>query len=224
MAMKRTGLRPPLIARYVSRTVKGQVVDTNQKNRWTIKRWNRELARGVITCPQLGDVLFDGSVAMVADFRLGEVVEVKLDGQAPNLQVSRIWPDDPRFAPRENVPSSAPSLAPEVVSRVASALALIPDLLDFRVISLEGDLVVRGDDNCFAYGHLVEVRFRSVEYVELPMGWDGKSFGLANDVERSYLASRSEVSPSTVAVRIVDAARQIFFVTCADVETVRKSG
>ena len=105
-----------------------------------------------------------------------------------------------------------------VASRVATALARIPDSFEFRVVSLDGDLIVHGDDDAFAYGHRVEIRFRSVDYLELPMGWGGKTFALANETERRYLARRSEMSGTTVAVRIVDDARQIFFVTCDDVE------
>jgi hypothetical protein len=195
-------------------------VDTNSRNHWRIKSWSREQGRGVITCPQVGDLPFDGSAATVDDFRLGERVEVKLEGRAGSFHVSAIWPDDPRFAPREDLPPSAPALAPDIASRAARALAAIPVACDFRVISLDGDLVVRGDDDAFAYGHIVEVRFRSVDYVELPMGWDGKSFGLANEIERAYVSSRTEMSSNTVVVRIVDAARQIFFVACEDVETV----
>jgi hypothetical protein len=203
---------------------RGRAVDTNLKNHWTIKSWSREQGRGVVTCPQIGDLPFDGSAAMVSDFRLGERVEVKLEGPAGSLHVSTVWPDNPRFAPRDVLPQSTPALAPDIASRAANALATIPTSFDFRVISLDGDLLIRGDDDAFAYGHLVEVRFRAVEYVELPMGWDGKSFSLANEIERAYLSCRTEISSSTIAVRIVDAARQIFFVACADVETTTNEG
>ena len=56
------------------------------------------------------------------------------------------------------------------------------------------------------------------------MAWDGKSFALASETERRYLAGRSEVLGTTAAVKIVDDARRIFFVTCADVETTLKAG
>jgi hypothetical protein len=129
-----------------------------------------------------------------------------------------------RFVPRGDLPSRAPALAPALASRVARALATVPAVLDFRVVRLDRDLIVQGDNDAFAYGSLVEIRFQAVEYLELPMGWDGKTIGLANDVERRYLAGRSEMSEMTAAIRIVDAARQIFFVTCADVTTTSKAG
>ena len=187
---------------------------------WTIKSWDRERGRGVIVSDQVGDLEFDGATALVDDFRPGEPVEIELEQRATGLHVKRIWPDDPRFVPPRDLPQSAPALERAVASRVAAALARIPDSLQFRVVSLESVLIVQGDDDAFAYGHQVEIRFRSVDYVELPMGWDGKAFALANETERRYLAGRSELLRTTAAVRIVDAARQIFFVTCEDVEVV----
>jgi hypothetical protein len=189
---------------------------------WTIKSWDRERARGVITSGQLGTLEFDGAVALVDDFRPGEDVEVELEKRAAGFHVKRIWPDDPRFVPPSDLPRSAPILDAALAARVAAALAAAPAALDFRVASLDRDLLVQGDDDAFAYGCRVEVRFRAVEYIELPMKWDGKTFALANQLERRYLAVRSEMSATTAAVRIVDAARHIFFVTCAEVETVTK--
>jgi len=191
---------------------------------WKIKSWDRERARGVIVSDQLGDLAFDGAGALVADFRPGEAVEIELEQRATGYHVKRIWPDNPRFVPPRDLPQSAPVLERAVARRVATAIARIPDSLEFRVVSLEGDLIVQGDDDAFAYGHQVEIRFRSVDYVELPMGWDGKAFALANETERRYLAGRSEMSGTTVAVRIVDKARQIFFVTCDEVEIAVKAG
>jgi hypothetical protein len=191
---------------------------------WTIKSWDRERARGVIVSDQLGDLAFDGAAALVDDFRRGELVEIELEQRATGLHVKRIWPDDPRFVPPDNIPPSAPALDRAVASRIAAALAQIPDCLDFRVVSLERDLVVQGDDDAFAYGHRVQIRFRDVEYLDLPMGWDGKAFALASEIERRYLAGRSEMLGTTAAVKVVDAARRIFFVTCADVETTLKAG
>jgi hypothetical protein len=177
----------------------------------------------VIVSHQAGDLAFDGAAALVDDFRRGEAVEIELEQRATGLHVKRIWPDDPRFVPPRfvpphDIPQSAPALERAVARRAATALARIPDSFEFRFVSLEGDLIVRGDDDAFADGHRVEIRFRSVDYVELPMGWTGKAFALANETERRYLAGRSEMSGTTVAVRIVDAARQIFFVTCDEVE------
>jgi hypothetical protein len=191
---------------------------------WIIKSWDRERARGVIVSEQVGELAFDGASALVDDFRPGEAVEIELERRATGFHVRRIWPDDPRFVPPHDLPQSAPALERAVASRVAAALARIPDSFDFRVVSLEDDLIVQGDDDAFAYGHQVEIRFRAVEYVELPMGWDGKAFALANETERRYLAGRSEMLGTTAAVRIVDAARRIFFVTCADVEIAVKAG
>jgi hypothetical protein len=190
---------------------------------WTIKSWDRERARGVIASRQIGDVAFDGAAALVDDFRVGERVEVELERRGDSFRVKRIWPDDPRFAPRGDLPAIAPALAPSLASRLAGVLARVPADLGFRVVRLEDDLVVQGDDDGFAFGCLVEIRFRDVEYVELPMGWDGKAFGLANDMERRYLASRSELLAMTAAIRIVDTDRHIFFVTCADVEATLRS-
>ncbi len=191
---------------------------------WTIKSWDRERARGVIASRQLGELAFDGAAALVDDFRVGEPVEIELEQRAAGLHVKRIWPDDPRFVPRSDLPPSAPALDPGLASRVATALARVPGDLDFRVIRLDGDLLVQGDDDAFAYGCLVEIRFHAVEYVELPIGWDGKALALANETERRYLAGRSEMSEMTAAIRIVDAARQIFFVTCSEVESTTKAG
>jgi len=191
---------------------------------WIIKSWDRERARGVIVSRQVGELAFDGAAALVDDFRVGERVEVTLERRGDGFDVKRIWPDDPRFVPRGEVPSTAPALARAVAWRVAGVLAGVPADLEFRVVTLDGDLIVQGDDDAFAYGFQVEIRFRGVEYLELPMGWGGKTFGLANEMERRYLASRCEMSETTVAIRIVDDARQIFFVACDDVETTSKAG
>jgi len=191
---------------------------------WTVKSWDRERARGVIVSHQLGDLVFDGAASLVADFKIGEAVEVELEARAEGFHVKRIWPDDPRFVPRGELVPSAPPLRADLATRTATALAKAPAALDYRVASLDDDLLVRGDDDAFAYGHRVEIRFRGVEYVELPAAWDGKTLTLADDVERRYLAGRTEISETTVAVRIVDAARRIYFVTCDAVETVPTAG
>ena len=138
--------------------------------------------------------------------------------------MKRIWPDDPRFVPPLDIPQRAPALEQPVASRIEAVLARIPDALDFRVLRLEGDLIVQGDDDAFAFGCQVEICFRSVGYVELPMGWEGKSFALAHETERRYLAGRSELLATTASIRIVDANRRIFFVTCGDVEVAAKAG
>jgi hypothetical protein len=191
---------------------------------WTIKSWDRERARGVIVSHELGDLSFDGSAALVDDFRSGERVEVELEQRLNGFYVKRIWPDDPRFVPPHVLPQDAPALEQTVASRVAATLVRIPESLDVRVVRLESDLIVQGDDDAFAYGYQVEIRFRSVGYIELPMGWEGKAFTLAHETERRYLAGRSELLSTTAAVRIVDVNRQIFFVTCNDVEVATKAG
>lgn len=191
---------------------------------WTVKSWDRQRGRGVIVSDQLGELAFDGAAALVDDFRVGELVEIELEQRATGLHVKRIWPDDPRFVPPDDIPQGAPALDRAVAARVAAALAQVPICLDFRVVSLERDLVVEGDDDGFAYGHRVQIRFRGVEYLELPMAWDGKSFALASETERRYLAGRCEMLATTAAVKIVDDARRIFFVMCDDVETTLKVG
>src|SRR6476661_540388 len=124
---------------------------------WTIKSWERERARGVIASRQVGDLAFDGAAALVDDFRVGEAVEVELERRADGLHVKRIWPDDPRFVPRSDLPATAPELARALASRIASVLARVPADLGFRVVRLDCDLVVQGDDDAFAYGFLVEI-------------------------------------------------------------------
>jgi len=173
---------------------------------------------------KLGDVVFDGAAALVSDFRPGECVEIELEQRETGFHVKRIWPDDPRFVPPHDIPQRAPALEQPVASRIAAALVRISDAFDFRVVRLDGDLLVRGDDDAFAFGCQVEICFRSVDYVELPMGWEGKIFALAHETERRYLAGRSELLGTTAAVRIVDANRRIFFVTCEDVEVATKAG
>jgi hypothetical protein len=67
----------------------------------------------------------------------------------------------------------------------------------------------------------VELRFEGVGYLEVPSAWSGKSFRLANETERAYLGSRTQLDADTIAVRIVDDERRIFFVTCAGVDASR---
>ncbi len=182
---------------------------------WRIKTWDRSRGLGTITCPQLGDLPFDGHAAMVDDFVLDEAVHVELQPTGGSYRVRRIWPDDPRFVPLGPTPA-APPLRVDAATRAAVELARVPSALDFRMVRAVPDVVVEGDDDCFAYGHFVELHFTDVEYLEMPRAWGGKSFRLANDTERAYLGTRTELGEQTIAVRIVDDEDRIYFLTCAE--------
>lgn len=184
---------------------------------WTIKSWERPLARGVITSPQYGDLPFDGAAAMVDDFVVGEPVEISLTPHLDGHRVVKIWPDDPRFAPRDPQAPHAPPLRDDTASRLARLFSALPVLLDYRITVLAEDLVVEADDDTFSYGPTYELRFLDPTYLEMPRIWSGKSFRLADDRERADLNVRCEITADSVAVRIVDDARNVFFVVCSDV-------
>jgi hypothetical protein len=187
-------------------------------NGWTIKEWNRSLGRGVITSRQLGDVAFDGGAATVSDFVTGELVHIVLNRIGNEYRVSSIWPDDPRFIPKSSSDLDPPPLQSGMLERLEANLSRMPVALDYRLSKLVTDLVVDGDHDNFCYGAELELRFHGVQCIELPMSWGGKSFRLANAIERSYLASRCELTNTTVAMRIVDIENRIFFAVCGDFE------
>jgi len=189
---------------------------------WRVKAWDRQLGRGVVTSEQVGDLPFDGSIALVDDFRIGETVEINVTRDGETYRVTKVWPDDPRFTPPQPSFPGAPQLETEIEQRIASALRDLPVSLDYRIARWEEDLVVEGDSNLFSHGAEIEIRFQGAAYIELPGGWDGKSHRLASASERDYLASRHEVTPRTVAVRVVDDARRVFFVLCDNVTWSRR--
>ena len=180
---------------------------------WRIKTWDRSLGRGEVTS-LAGDLPFDGSAALVSDFVIGEPVEIELRREGEAYRVARLWPDDPRFRPPSPPPAHAPALDAEIAKAASAVLAQAPGCLDYRVASAGSDLIIEGDDDGFAYGRQVELTFSAVGYLELPAAWDGKSLRLADSAERDYLAGRHELTARTIAVRIVDSARRIYFVTC----------
>jgi GNAT superfamily N-acetyltransferase len=187
---------------------------------WFVKSWDRARASGVITSDELGDLTFDGSVALVDDFVAGEPVEIELDRLGGGgYRVRRIWPDDPRFVAPAQARSAAPPLRPELAAAAGAALAHADGSLDYRIVGRGADVLVQGDDDQFADNRpQVELRLRGVDYLELPARWDGKSMRLADEDERAYLATRGPVTAETIALRIVDGDRHIFFVTCAAIE------
>ena len=189
---------------------------------WTIKEWNRALGRGVITSDQVGDLLFDASAAAVDDFVIGEAVDIKLDRSGGGRRVAMVWPDNPRFTPRTDSVVPAPPLAEDVAAALETVLSRVPWTIDYRVHSWVGDdLTVEGDDDLFAYGANIFIRFSGVQYVELPARWSGRPFRLANHPERSYVATRCELEAATVVIRVVDDDKQIFFIASAGFEWKR---
>lgn len=188
---------------------------------WTIAEWDRSRGVGVISSPDLGDLAFEAAVATVDDFMVGEAVEVALEPMDGSYRVSAIWPDDPRLAPSAMAVREPPALRPDIAVRIGGVVDALPLLVDYRAILDGGDIVLEGDDDQFAYGPSQQIRLVAVEYVELPMSWDGKSMRLASATERRYLGMRVELTPDSVALRIVDAARNIFFVVCRDIERIK---
>lgn len=148
---------------------------------WRVKAWNRALARGVVTSKQVGDLPFDGSIALVDDFSVSEVVEVNVARDGETYRVTKVWPDDPRFRPSQPTSARAPDLDTEIERRIGALLRELPVSIDYRVARWGGggDLVVEGDDSLFSYGAQVEVTLRGASYVELPSVWDGLRQNLA---------------------------------------------
>jgi hypothetical protein len=181
---------------------------------WRIKSWDRSLGRGLVTSEQAGDLSFDGHVALVDDFVVGEPVELELRRDNGKYVVVRLWPDDPRFVPSVQSSQHAPALKDNIERDAAGLVSKTDGLFDFR-ISLHGDdLLIEGDDDAFAYGPLLVLTLRDVGYIELPRMWSGKSIRLADTVERDHLATRHELTDRTIALRVVDSSRRIYFVTC----------
>ncbi|HJL15654.1 MAG TPA: hypothetical protein RMH99_08365 [Sandaracinaceae bacterium LLY-WYZ-13_1] len=86
---------------------------------WVIGSWDREAARGTIVSG-LGELPFDAAVALVADFRPGERVEVRLERARDGWRVKRVEPVDWR-------PPPAPPPSP--AEAFADALDAIEDTL-----------------------------------------------------------------------------------------------
>jgi hypothetical protein len=196
----------------------------NENRPWRVKVWDRAQARGVVTCEKVGDLPFDGAVALVDDFSLGEVVEITVQRDGDSYRVTKVWPDDPRFHPPRDPDANAPPLDGDIARRIETLLGALPVSFDYRVARWGDDLVIQGDNTSFSYGADIEVTLRGASYVELPIAWGGRSHRLAGQAERDHLAGRHELSSQSVAVRFVDDDRRIFFVVCADVEWTRTRG
>ena len=188
---------------------------------WRVKAWDRALARGVVTSKQVGDLPFDGSVALVDDFSVGEAVEINVTRDGETYRVTKVWPHDPRFHPPQPTEIRAPHIDAEIERRIGALLRDLPVSIDYRVARWGGDdlgddLVIEGDNSSFSYGAQIEVTLRGASYVELPSAWDGRAHRLANAEERDYLAGRHDLSSQSVAIRFVDDERRVFFVVCED--------
>ena len=162
-----------------------------------------------------GDLPFDGSVALVDDFSVGEAVEINVTRDGETYRITKIWPDDPRFRPPQPTGARAPDLDAELERRIGALLRDLPVSIDYRVARwVGGDLFIESDDSSFSYGARIEITLRGASYVELPAAWDGRAHRLATREERDYLASRHDLSSSSIAIRFVDDERRVFFVVC----------
>lgn len=78
---------------------------------WQITSWDRMRGRGTIACTGMGEIEFDGSVALVDDFDVGEGVHVELASHDDSFRVTKIWPDDPHV-PYSSTNPDAPASIP----------------------------------------------------------------------------------------------------------------
>ena len=182
---------------------------------WHITAWDRERGSGSIVSHAGETLEFDASVALVDDFIVGEGVHIELARHGESFRVVRLWPDDPRVT-HPHHQGAVPALDLVVEAKVAEVLSKMPIFSDYCVRSFEEDLIVEADDANFEYGSELEIVFADVDYLELPRCWSGKLFRLANAEERAYLSSRTQMSSSSVGVKIVDSLRHAYFVVCRD--------
>ena len=136
---------------------------------WRVAAWSRELARGRIES-DAGVLDFDGACALVADFQLGEAVEVELTGRPGAFRVAKIWPAGFR---------SPLAAAPvELSAGCRDAIAALGDMLDGVQIQLtlvelrDGTARFELTDRDWPapHGHVLgAATFAQVSYVQMPV-------------------------------------------------------
>ncbi|HEY4175428.1 MAG TPA: hypothetical protein VGM90_01290 [Kofleriaceae bacterium] len=130
---------------------------------WKIVEWSREKARGAIES-NVGRLPFDGHVALVDDFRIGETVEIRL----MNGAVTRIAPISARSVV-ENIPANWPHYD-KLLARFSSHMGMGSDLV---IVGAGGDrLELELWDHEWwppSVPALAKVTFHEVTYVQLEM-------------------------------------------------------
>lgn len=193
---------------------------------WTIESWSRELSRGTIRADQMGSLGFDGAIADVDDFVVGEAVLVEFERHHGTFRVTRVSPDIPRF--RDPSAATAVTDAPKLESENAARLleALPTRYVDsVHAFSTDG-LVIEGiNDTSYTETIRYRLLLRGVEYVELPLRWETKLVRLSTSEERAYLSNRFDQNGEPfLAITWITEERRFHFVVCASIESVAIMG
>ena len=132
---------------------------------WRVTAWSTEHGRGRIAS-DVGELDFDGHVAVVADFTVGEAVDVGLARDGASYRVTRIAPSGFR-SPLAAAPPAP--LTPAWRDAIAEIGALLQaDMHDLSVAELrDGTLRIEVVDHEWDR-RLGTISFDGVRYVQLP--------------------------------------------------------
>ena len=134
---------------------------------WRVASWSRTEARGDIASEHFPTPLpFDGSIALVDDFQIGEEVEVEVVRAGDTTVVRKIWPVVSRPNPAQAAEKPLPTT---LESRLRQAnCALREKWLHGRIAAADRRcLTIQADDD---YGRRVLVlRFASPTYIQAPV-------------------------------------------------------
>ena len=193
---------------------------------WRIVEWSREKARGTIESDQesgvrAGPMVFDGAVALVDDFEVGELVHIEVEAVGEEHRVVRIWPDDPRF----NVPAhsdrhtTAPGLSAMASGRAEEFLSKLRIREQYRIGGCTiHELVLHGDDHHTYPPSGDEIVALKPIYIELPSsGLEPKYIRLSRPAERDYLCGRvDDLDEEDISITLVDDEDRIYFIVARD--------
>jgi hypothetical protein len=128
---------------------------------WRIVAWSREQGRGRIES-DVGVLDFDGHVAMVSDFVVGEEVEVSLEPRGDSYVVRRIWPASP--PPPLPAPDEVPESWRPVIDELSRALSGSDRAVELAAFDQGALRLVVHDQRSVR----VELVLAEVEYLQLP--------------------------------------------------------
>ena len=186
---------------------------------WNIIEWSRERARGRVES-DAGVLDFDGAVADVDDFRVGEAVELELVADGTTYRVVRIWPVDARYRPPGEFTSSTELSATQLASYRAICRTLSSgdtDRMEQIYVSLSfddegGSVAILMSEFPDRSRHPKGVRLYGLSYVEFGVALELCDVRLADVRERAYLSSRTDLTSDHIALMLTQGRRCGFLV------------
>jgi len=186
--------------------------DREPRHGWYVVEWSKERGRGSVES-QVGRVEFDGAIAEVDDFVVGEPVQVELERAGDGYRVRRIWPSNLRLPGKDVDTSSTPALEKQLEEAILAEMAGKGTCFQYQVKSLvEQTLVLEGDDNRFEDDPSDVIEITGVGYVALPVFFDCQFFRLATAAERNHVGRLTEITAQSVVFTFVEDEKHFHFV------------